>query len=182
MISRQGVGHIHIRFILLSASFVRSLNCPYSWLLCLPLGVSCEQEGETALSIAVRKGHRDVALRVLDLGADPTVQDNDVIPPLGLVALACIIFFSSRVVMPQGNTPLHVAVKTKSVKTKSLDLVDPLVEKGAVIDAKNDVSMGPAGSPVWRSLSTPLFVPASLIFPRSTCINSFPLESSGPRL
>ena len=60
--------------------------------------------------------------------------------------LVLLFFFSSHVVVSQGWTPLH-GVGISGL----LDLVDPLVERGAVIDAKNKVSMGPAGGPVCRT-------------------------------
>ena len=50
--------------------------------VCVPLCVSCEQDGSTPLFIACYHGYRDVALRLLHLGADPTIQDNKVSPPL----------------------------------------------------------------------------------------------------
>ena len=49
-----------------------------------------------------------------------------------------LLFFSFRVAVSQGWTPLH-GVGSSGL----LDLVDPLVERGAVIDAKTNVSMGP---------------------------------------
>ncbi len=49
--------------------------------MCVPLFVSCEQYGNTPLWIACYKGHRDVALRLLPLGADPAIKNNDVSPP-----------------------------------------------------------------------------------------------------
>ena len=50
--------------------------------VCVPLCVSCEQEGHTPLWVACSDGDRDVALRLLHLGADPLIKDNDVSPPL----------------------------------------------------------------------------------------------------
>ncbi len=44
------------------------------------LCVSCEQGGWTPLGLACYHGKRDVALRLLRLGADPAIQDNDVSP------------------------------------------------------------------------------------------------------
>ena len=49
--------------------------------VCVPLCVSCEQWGETPLRLACDCENRDVALRLLHLGADPLIQDNDVSPP-----------------------------------------------------------------------------------------------------
>ncbi len=49
--------------------------------VCVPLCVSCEQSGQTPLVHACYNGHRDVALRLLRLGADPAIQNNDVSPP-----------------------------------------------------------------------------------------------------
>ena len=72
---------------------------------------------------------------------------------------ACLFspsLLSSHVVLSQGSTPLHGVGQSGL-----LDLVDPLVERGAVIDAKNNVSMGPAGGPVCSTLSMPLLIPAS---------------------
>ncbi len=49
--------------------------------VCVPLCVSCEQYGQTPLVFACGNGHRDVALRLLRLGADPAIQDIYVSPP-----------------------------------------------------------------------------------------------------
>ena len=70
--------------------------------------------------------------------------------------LVLFLLLSSHVVVSQGWTPLH-GVGNSGL----LDLVDPLVERGAVIDAKDKVSMGPAGGPVRRTLSMPLLIRAS---------------------
>ncbi len=93
----------------------------------------------------------------------------------------CVFLFvrpsnnSSHVAVPQGDTPLHM-VGDKGL----LDLVDPLVERGAVIDAKNNVSMGPAGGPMCRtrrcrcSYSPPSPTPSSS-HSRHTHLLSMPL-------
>ena len=50
--------------------------------MCVPLCVSCEQYGETPLKVACLYDNRDVALRLLHLGADPLIKDIYVSSPL----------------------------------------------------------------------------------------------------
>ena len=50
--------------------------------VCVPLCVSCEQGGVTPLLRACLYGRRDMALRLLHHGADPTNTDTYVSPPL----------------------------------------------------------------------------------------------------
>ena len=71
-----------------------------------------------------------------------------------------LLFFSFRVAVSQGWTPLH-GVGSSGL----LDLVDPLVERGAVIDAKDNVSMCPAGGPVCRNPTMLLLILASFTSP-----------------
>ena len=77
-----------------------------------------------------------------------------------------LLFLSSHVVVSQGYTPLH-GVGYSGL----LDLVDPLVERGAVIDARDYVSMGPAGGPVCSTLSMPLLILSPSPIP--LCTTSF---------
>ncbi len=45
------------------------------------LCISCEQSGKTPLSVACGNGQRDVALRLLHLGADPLIMDTFLVSP-----------------------------------------------------------------------------------------------------
>ena len=74
--------------------------------------------------------------------------------------LLLLVLFSFHVLVLQGQTPL-LGVGAKGL----LDLVDPLVERGAEIDAKDNVSMCPAGGPVCRNPTMLLLILASFTSP-----------------
>jgi len=59
--------------------------------VCVPLCVSCEQDGDTPLVVACFHGHCDVALRLLHHGADPLIKARIFVsPPLLLASPGCV--------------------------------------------------------------------------------------------
>ena len=68
----------------------------------------------------------------------------------------------------QGDTPLH-GVGYSGL----LDLVDPLVERGAVIDAKNNVRIG-RWWPRVQNPTMPMLILASFTYPILVTLSSHP--------
>ena len=90
------------------------------------------QYGSTALHAAASEGGPDLALALLDRGAAIDAADT-------VLKLAALIYYSFPVLsvailLQSGETALHAAV-TKG----HLDLARVLLDKGAAIDAVNNV-------------------------------------------